>query len=376
MRVGALTSRRSAARWLSASAGPSTVATPSSLSDRFGRQHTYLRMSLTERCNLRCTYCMPAEGVELSPDESMLTLAELERLARVFVERGGVEKIRFTGGEPLVRRGVEELCASVAALDGLKQLAITTNAINLERKLEPLVAAGVTHMNISLDTLVPAKFQLVTRRNGCERVLRAIHAAVAAGVPSVKVNCVIMRGFNDDELFDFLALVEEVPIEVRFIEYMPFGKNRWERKKMVSYIELLDRIRERFPATRRLVDGPHETSKTYSPGPSFRGRVGFITSMSEHFCGGCNRMRITADGHLKVCLFGSDETNLRDPMRRCVVLPRPTGRAPPVFTRPARAHAPRSRITAHRIAPHTVLPAFPPAAALRRAQRCDRRRAP
>ena len=273
-------------------------------------------------------------------------------------------------------QGVEELCASVAALDGLKQLAITTNAINLERKLEPLVAAGVTHMNISLDTLVPAKFQLVTRRNGCERVLRAIHAAVAAGVPSVKVNCVIMRGFNDDELFDFLALVEEVPIEVRFIEYMPFGKNRWERKKMVSYIELLDRIRERFPATRRLVDGPHETSKTYSPGPSFRGRVGFITSMSEHFCGGCNRMRITADGHLKVCLFGSDETNLRDPMRRCVVLPRPTGRAPPVFTRPARAHAPRSRITAHRIAPHTVLPAFPPAAALRRAQRCDRRRAP
>ena len=232
--------RRCFSTAVSAAAAPST-ATAEGLSDRFGRRHTYLRMSLTEKCNLRCTYCMPAEGVELSPAETQLTMAETERLARVFVERGGVTKVRFTGGEPLVRRGVEDLCASVASMRGLKQLALTTNAINLERKLEPLVAAGVTHMNISLDTLVPAKFQLVTRRNGCERVLRAIHAAVAAGVPSVKVNCVIMRDFNDDEIFDFLELVRELPIEVRFIEYMPFGKNRWERKKMVSYIELLDR---------------------------------------------------------------------------------------------------------------------------------------
>ena len=259
---------------------------------------------------------MPAEGVELSPDESMLTLPELERLARVFVERGGVEKIRFTGGEPLVRRGVEELCATVAALDGLKQLAITTNAINLERKLKPLVAAGVTHMNISLDTLVPAKFQLVTRRNGCERVPRMITQ---------------------------FTLTEGTPA-----------------------------------ATRRLDDGPHETSKTYSPGPSFRGRIGFITSMSEHFCGGCNRMRITADGHLKVCLFGSDETNLRDPMRRCAVRPdRPPGRV----THPSRACAPRSRSRtpcSHTAALVASLRAsrVPPGAPSRCLQRRDRRRAP
>ncbi len=283
------------------------------LTDTFGRRHTYLRISLTERCNLRCRYCMPEEGVPLSPRDHLLTFEEIERLARLFV-RHGVDKIRLTGGEPLVRQDVEVLVERLGRLDGLRTLAMTTNGLLLPKKLPRLKAAGINLLNISLDTLRPERFTDVTRRQGFDLVLRAIDDALEAGYDPLKVNCVVMRGFNDDELGDFVAMTEAQPIEVRFIEYMPFGGNGWADNVLVPFHEMIARIEERVGPLERIHDGPNETSKTFRV-PGFRERVGFITSMSAHFCAGCNRLRLTADGALKVCLFGTAEVSLRDALR-------------------------------------------------------------
>jgi molybdenum cofactor biosynthesis protein A len=288
-------------------------AVPDILTDGFGRRHTYLRISLTERCNLRCQYCMPEEGVALSPRDHILTFEEIERLARLFV-RLGVDKIRLTGGEPLVRKNVEDLVSRIGSIPGLRTLALTTNGLLLPRKLPALKSAGVNLLNISLDTLQKDRFERITRRSGFETVLEAISIALDHGYNPVKVNCVVMRGVNDDEVTDFVAMTEDRPIEVRFIEYMPFAGNGWDDTHFIPYTEMLERIRQRFPQLERLEDGPNDTSKTFQV-PGFRGRAGFITSMSEHFCSTCNRLRLTADGSLKVCLFGNAEVSLRDAMR-------------------------------------------------------------
>ena len=283
------------------------------LTDAFGRRHTYLRIALTERCNLRCRYCMPEGGVALTPDERLLTLEEIERLAALFV-RAGVTKIRLTGGEPLLRAGVENLAERLGRLPGLETLALTTNGLLLSKKLPRLHAAGLSLINISLDTLRPERFKQITRRRGFEVVMEAIDQAVAFGYDPVKVNCVVMRGANDDELADFAAWTSERPIEVRFIEYMPFGGNGWQDVRLVPYAEMLRRIEAVHGPLERCQDHPNDTSKTYRV-PGFRGRLGFITSMSTPFCNGCNRLRLTADGNLKVCLFGNAEVSLRDAMR-------------------------------------------------------------
>ena len=283
------------------------------LTDTFGRRHTYLRISLTERCNLRCQYCMPAEGVALSPRDHLLTFEEIERLARLFVSLG-VEKIRLTGGEPLVRKDIEGLVERLGRIPGLRTLAMTTNGLLLAKKLPALKSAGLHHLNISLDTLDPARFEAITRRGGHAQVLGAIEEALAHGYDPVKVNCVVLRGVNDDELVRFVDLTERAPIEVRFIEYMPFDGNRWSEGRFLPYEAMLETIRATYPTLTRVADGPHETSKTYRV-PGFVGRVGFISSMSDAFCSGCNRIRLTADGHLKVCLFGASEVSLRDAMR-------------------------------------------------------------
>lgn len=291
-------------------------AAPDLLTDRFGRRHTYLRISLAERCNLRCRYCMPAEGVPLTPKDHLLTTPEILRLARLFVA-AGVDKIRLTGGEPLVRKDVEEVAEQIGALPGLRALALTTNGLLLERKLDRLCRAGLTHLNISLDTLREDRFRWLARRPGLDRVLAAVDLALDYGYAgpeqTLKVNCVVMRGVNDDELADFVAWTESVPVEVRFIEYMPFDGNGWASDTLVPYREMLDRIGARFPLE-RLDDGPAETSKTYRV-PGHAGHIGFITSMTTPFCDGCNRLRLTADGALKVCLFGQAEVSLRDRMR-------------------------------------------------------------
>ncbi|XP_053769451.1 molybdenum cofactor biosynthesis protein 1 isoform X3 [Desmodus rotundus] len=283
------------------------------LTDRFGRQHSYLRISLTEKCNLRCQYCMPEEGVPLTPKTDLLTTEEILTLARLFVKEG-VDKIRLTGGEPLIRPDVVDIVAQLHQLEGLRTIGVTTNGINLARLLPQLQKAGLSAINISLDTLVPAKFEFIVRRKGFHKVMEGIHKAIELGYSPVKVNCVVMRGLNEDELLDFVALTEGLPLDVRFIEYMPFDGNKWNFKKMVSYKEMLDTIRQQWPELEKLPEEESSTAKAFKI-PGFRGQVSFITSMSEHFCGTCNRLRITADGNLKVCLFGNSEVSLRDHLR-------------------------------------------------------------
>ncbi len=282
------------------------------LDDGFGRRHTYLRISLVENCNLRCHYCMPEEGLAWTPDAQLLTDLEVIRLARLFVGEG-VTKIRLTGGEPLLRPGIESIAEALGAMDGLRTLALTTNGLLLPKKFDRLHRAGLDQINISLDTLKPERFEAITRRRGLKLVMRAISEAIERGYDPVKVNCVVMRGLNEDELCDFVDWTRDLPLEVRFIEFMPFDGNQWDSRRLYSFAEMLRDIRARYPLE-RVTGSRHDTSKTFRV-PGFRGTVGFITSMTENFCEGCNRLRITADGNLKVCLFGAAETSLRDAMR-------------------------------------------------------------
>ncbi|XP_057555579.1 molybdenum cofactor biosynthesis protein 1 isoform X5 [Hippopotamus amphibius kiboko] len=256
---------------------------------------------------------MPEEGVPLTPKADLLTTGEILTLARLFVKEG-VDKIRLTGGEPLIRPDVVDVVAQLHRLEGLRTIGITTNGINLARLLPQLQKAGLSAINISLDTLVPAKFEFIVRRKGFHKVMEGIHKAIELGYHPVKVNCVVMRGLNEDELLDFVALTEGLPLDVRFIEYMPFDGNKWNFKKMVSYKEMLDTLQQQWPELEKLPEEESSTAKAFKI-PGFRGQVSFITSMSEHFCGTCNRLRITADGNLKVCLFGNSEVSLRDHLR-------------------------------------------------------------
>ncbi|KAH6896962.1 hypothetical protein B0T10DRAFT_169464 [Thelonectria olida] len=290
------------------------------LTDTFHRQHDYLRISVTERCNLRCVYCMPEEGVPLSPSRELLTTPEIVLLSSVFVSQG-VTKIRLTGGEPTVRRDILPLMHQIGELrrHGLKEICITTNGLSLHRKLDSMVEAGLTGVNLSLDTLDPWQFQIMTRRKGFDAVQKSIDRILelnklGAGI-KLKINCVVMRGVNDREILPFVDMTQDKGIEVRFIEYMPFDGNKWNKKKMFSYSEMLDLIRTKYPTLEKVQDHKNDTSKTWHV-PGFAGRIGFITSMTHNFCGTCNRLRITSDGNLKVCLFGNAEVSLRDIIRK------------------------------------------------------------
>ncbi|KAK2871998.1 hypothetical protein FQN49_002634 [Arthroderma sp. PD_2] len=291
------------------------------LTDTFSRQHDYLRISIAERCNLRCLYCMPEEGVPLSPPEHLLTTPEIVYLSTLFVSQG-VTKIRLTGGEPTVRKDILPMRQDIGKLrsDGLKELCLTTNGISLHRKLDGMVEAGLTGVNLSLDTLDPFQFQIMTRRKGFEAVMKSIEKILelnerhGAGI-KLKINCVVMRGMNDREILPFVELGRDKAVEVRFIEYMPFDGNKWSKGKMFSYQEMLDVIKEKHPTFEKVPDHKNNTSKTYQV-PGFKGKVGFITSMTHNFCGTCNRLRITSDGNLKVCLFGNTEVSLRDMIRK------------------------------------------------------------
>lgn len=290
------------------------------LTDKFSRQHDYLRISITERCNLRCSYCMPEEGVPLSPPSHLLTTPEISYLSSLFVSQG-VTKIRLTGGEPTVRPDLLDLMHSIGELrsSGLQELCITTNGITLRRKLDSMVEAGLTGINLSLDTLDPFQFQIMTRRKGFEAVMKSIDRILemnrlGAGI-KLKINCVVMRGINETEIIPFVEMGREKELEVRFIEYMPFEGNKWNRKKMLSYKEMLGIVQGEYPELEKVQDHKNDTSKTYKV-PGFLGKFGFITSMTHNFCGTCNRLRITSDGNLKVCLFGNSEVSLRDLLRK------------------------------------------------------------
>eukprot|EP00299_Pterocystis_sp_00344_P012200 c5821_g1_i2.p1 GENE.c5821_g1_i2~~c5821_g1_i2.p1 ORF type:complete len:323 (-),score=67.71 c5821_g1_i2:853-1821(-) len=279
-----------------------------------GRVHSYLRISLTERCNLRCKYCMPAEGVQLTPTDKLLTADEIVKLANLFCSQG-VHKIRLTGGEPLVRKDLLPICSRIAAIPQLTTLAITTNGIVLPRLVHQIRSAGVNAINISLDTLDELKFQLITRRKGVESVLKGIDMALQAGFTHVKVNCVVMRDINADEIVGMVKWAADKPICIRFIEYMPFDGNKWNNKRMMTYLEMLDILKSHFPTIQRCLPSPDEDIAKVWKVPNHASTIGFITSMSNHFCHTCNRLRITADGNLKVCLFGKEEVSLRDALR-------------------------------------------------------------
>lgn len=264
---------------------------------------------------------MPEEGVQLSPPEHLLTTPEIVYLASLFVSQG-VTKIRLTGGEPTVRKDFVSLVQQIGQLrrHGLEEICITSNGITLSRKLQALVDAGLTGVNLSLDTLDPSMYQVMTRRKGFEKVMGTINTILdmnrsgAANI-KLKINCVVMKGVNDHEIIPFVNLTRDQDVEVRFIEYMPFDGNRWNEGKMVSYQTMLDTIRSYYPTFKKLSDHKNDTSKTYHV-DGFKGRVGFITSMTHNFCGTCNRLRITGDGNIKVCLFGNEEVSLRDIIRK------------------------------------------------------------
>ena len=288
------------------------------LKDRFGRHHSYLRISLSERCNLRCQYCMPEDGVPLQPAENLLSNAEIMKLARWF-NKQGVNKIRLTGGEPLLRKNLVDLVAGLNRLENpLEQIGMTTNGVTLSKHLPALVDAGLTHVNVSLDSLNPDKFARLTRRPPAyfDRVMQAIEDCAKYLPNQTKVNCVVMPE-NANELQDFAELSRHMPIDIRFIEYMPFNDNQWETGDFLSYRQM----QEKIVGLEREGDGPNDTTKWWRLSANNTkqneslGRVGFITSMTEHFCGTCNRLRLTADGQLKVCLFGKTEVSLRDLMR-------------------------------------------------------------
>ncbi len=293
---------------------PSRPADPR-LVDSFGRVATDLRISLTDRCNLRCTYCMPAEGLDWMPREEQLTDAELMRLITIAVRDLGIHELRFTGGEPLLRKGLEELIAASAALEPRPDISLTTNGIGLARRAEALAAAGVNRLNVSMDTLRPERFATITRRDRLSDVLAGLAAARAAGLNPVKINSVLLRGTNDDEAADMLAFAVEHGYELRFIEQMPLdAQHGWERSEMITAGEIMERLSARFsltpdgearggaPAERYLVDG----------GPA---RVGVIASVTRPFCGACDRTRLTADGQVRSCLFARTETDLRALLR-------------------------------------------------------------
>jgi cyclic pyranopterin phosphate synthase len=282
------------------------------LIDRHGRRHSYLRMSITDRCNLRCTYCMPPQGIDWTPRAEILTADEIVRLGTIFVGMG-ITKIRLTGGEPLSRRDVGQIAERLGALPGLKTLAMTTNGISLAKRAETLRAMGLNALTISLDTLRRDRFKEIAKRDQFDAVMAGIEAALAAGFAPLKINVVVMRGVNDDEILDFVAWAKDRPINVRFIEYMPFPDNHWSTGGLMPYAEIRAMIAREYELI------PLVGEKT-AVGKDFRlsgheGTVSFVTSMTESFCGGCNRLRVTADGNIKSCLFHPAEQSLRDAMR-------------------------------------------------------------
>ena len=285
------------------------------LLDDFGRVATDLRVSLTDRCNLRCTYCMPPEGLEWMPNDDALTDDEVVRLVAVAVSEG-VTEVRFTGGEPLVRRGLVEIVRRVAELEPRPRISLTTNGIGLARTASALRAAGLDRVNVSLDTLDARRFAELTRRDRFTDVVAGLEGAVAAGLDPVKVNTVLMRGVNDDEAVPLLRWCLERGYQLRFIEQMPLdAQHGWDRTQMVTADEILTRLAGAFvltplgsvdrgsaPAETWLVDG----------GPA---RVGVIGSVTRPFCGSCDRVRLTADGQIRNCLFAREESDLRGAMR-------------------------------------------------------------
>ncbi|MFO7720068.1 MAG: GTP 3',8-cyclase MoaA [Gillisia sp.] len=280
------------------------------LIDKHKRIHDYLRISLTDSCNFRCQYCMPDENIQCLPNKHLMQVDEIEHIARKFVDLG-VNKIRLTGGEPMVRKEFPEILSRISKLP--VELSLTTNAVLAHKYIENLKAAGVRSLNISLDTLNAETFKKITKRDQFQRVWDNILLMLKEGF-RVKINVVGIDGVIEKEILDFVAITKDLPLHVRIIEFMPFEGNHWNSKKVVTAEQMLKWVEQEYDMV-KLKDEPHATAKKYKA-IGHEGTFAFITTMSQHFCGDCNRMRITADGKMKNCLFGSEEMDLLGAVRR------------------------------------------------------------
>ncbi len=284
------------------------------LLDNYYREINYLRISITDRCNLRCRYCMPEEGVELIEHEELLTYEEILKVVEVFASNG-ISKVRLTGGEPLVRRGVMDLIEGIASTEGIRDLSLTTNGILLREYTTDLVRVGLRRINISLDTLRPDRFAYITRRDKFKEVWEGIEEALRHRLSPVKINIVVIKGFNDDEIKDFARLSLTYPLHVRFIEFMPVGEgNGWNEELVIPHSQVMEEIRELgelIPIRPQDNDGP--AKRYYLKGG--KGEIGFISPISSHICSRCNRLRLTPDGKIRTCLFSDEEIDLKGALR-------------------------------------------------------------
>jgi cyclic pyranopterin phosphate synthase len=290
------------------------------LKDLFSRTVSYLRLSLTDRCNLKCLYCVPKEDLLQSlpglAHDDLLSYEELLRVVRVAVSMG-ISKLRITGGEPLVRRNVMPFIEQLAEIDNLNDIRITTNGVLLEKFAQPLAAAGIRKINISLDTLQPERFVRITGVDCFDRVWQGIKQSLAVGFSPIKLNTVVMRGVNDDELDDFVRMSQDTAMEIRFIEFMPIGSSSsWDKKAYMSSGEIMERISKQgklIPVSRGKADGP---ATMFRAGQDAKGKIGFISPISHRFCDQCNRLRLTSEGMLRSCLLDDRETDLRSVLRQ------------------------------------------------------------
>ncbi len=288
------------------------------LADAYGRVATDLRVSLTDRCNLRCTYCMPPEGLDWLPGADVLTDEEILRLIAIGVQRLGIKTVRLTGGEPLLRKNLELLVADIAALSPVPEIALTTNGIGLAARAEKLAAAGLRRINVSLDTLDPETFARLSRRRRLPDVLAGIAAARQAGLAPVKINTVLLRGINDHEAFDLLSWAMAEQVQLRFIEQMPLDpQHGWQRSEMITAADIMQQLSRHV----ELVEDPEDALvRGSAPAELFRVvgtsySVGIIAAVTKPFCGACDRVRLTADGQIRNCLFARTESDLRTPLR-------------------------------------------------------------
>jgi len=287
-----------------------------SLQDKFGRTIKDLRISVTDRCNFRCFYCIPNENIVWKRKQELLTHDEIVLLSEIAVSLG-VEKVRLTGGEPLLRGDLELLISRLSKISGLCDLAMTTNGAGLKRRASALRSAGLNRITISCDSLKPDTFKTITRRDALQSVLDGIEATIASGFPLPKVNCVVIRGMNDDEVADFADFARAKGVCVRFIEYMPLDNgHQWDRQMLVGGREVLQRIEERHQLVPIDRDSPSETALKYAFADGAPGEIGIIAPVTMPFCGACSRLRLTADGNLRTCLFSMVDHNIRELLRR------------------------------------------------------------
>ncbi|HSR70284.1 MAG TPA: GTP 3',8-cyclase MoaA [Acidobacteriota bacterium] len=284
------------------------------LQDSFGRTIEDLRVSVTDRCNFKCVYCKSARSLAYQERDQILSFEEIERLAGIFTAMG-IRKLRITGGEPMVRRELEKLIERLAVLPGLSDLALTTNGFNLYQKAALLKEKGLDRVTISLDSLQPERFRRITRSDDFDKVMKSIEAAKEEGLDPVKINCVVVREFNDDEIVDFAEMARRLEITVRFIEFMPLDEDEgWTRRQVFSGAEILEILESRYELRERPLKHPSQTSRNYDFADS-GGRIGLIMPVSRPFCGACSRIRLTADGKIRTCLFSHVEHDIKSLMR-------------------------------------------------------------